>query len=70
MRDDELYSALWKVESIIQAKYIVLSCATNMKPIDRPTNIVWPGPSTGCDAWNGSLSVLEIWCFYLLTYVT
>jgi hypothetical protein len=47
----ELHSTLWKVESIIQAKYIVLYCATNMKPIDRPTNIVWPGPSTGCDAW-------------------
>ena len=38
-------------------KYIVLSCATNIKPIDRPTNLVWPGPSTGCDARNGSLSV-------------
>ena len=65
----ELYSALWKVESIIQEKYIVLSCATNMKLIDRPTHLVWPGPSTGCDAWNGSMSVLAIWCFHLLTYV-
>ena len=37
--------------------------------IDRPTNLVCPRPSTGCDAWNGSLSVLEIWCFHLLTYV-
>jgi hypothetical protein len=65
----ELHTALWKVESIIQAKYIVLFCATNMKPIDRPANLVWPGPSTGCDAMNGSLSVVEIWCFHLLTYV-
>jgi hypothetical protein len=32
----ELHTTLWKVESIIQAKYIVLSCATNMNPIDRP----------------------------------
>ena len=29
----EMYSTLWKVESIIQAKYIVLSGATNMKPL-------------------------------------